>query len=117
MITGAGPDAEIHSQEIFGPVVSISTFKNEQDAVTRANAVDVGLAAYAFTQDIARGLRLPERIEVGMLGLNAGVISNPAAPFGGVKHSGVGREGSREGIDEYLETIYVGIGDPHQIQN
>lgn len=113
VITGAGRDAEIHGEEIFGPVVSISTFADEDEAIARANESDFGLVAYAFTQDLARGLRLAERLEFGMLGLNAGVISNPAAPFGGVKHSGLGREGSHQGIEEYLETVYVGIGDPY----
>ena len=112
VLTGAGRDAEIHREEIFGPVVSVSAFADEEEAIVRANESDFGLAAYAFTKDLARGLRLAERVEFGLLGLNAGVISNPAAPFGGVKQSGLGREGSHEGIEEYLETVYVGIGDP-----
>ena len=77
-----------------------------------ANDVEYGLVAYAYTKDLNRGLRLAERIEVGMFGLNVGVVSNPAAPFGGVKSSGLGREGGAEGIEEYLETVYVGISDP-----
>jgi succinate-semialdehyde dehydrogenase/glutarate-semialdehyde dehydrogenase len=113
VLTGAGLDADIHREEIFGPVVSISSFADEEEAIVRANESDFGLAAYAFTKDLARGLRLAERLEFGLLGLNAGVISNPAAPFGGVKHSGLGREGSHDGIEEYLETVYVGIGDPY----
>jgi len=77
-----------------------------------ANNTEYGLVAYAFTKDLNRGLRLAERLEVGMFGLNTGLVSNPAGPFGGVKQSGLGREGSHEGIEEYLETVYVGIADP-----
>jgi succinate-semialdehyde dehydrogenase/glutarate-semialdehyde dehydrogenase len=90
----------------------VITFKTEDEAVKLANNTEYGLIAYAFTQNLNRGLRLAERLEVGMFGLNAGVISNPAAPFGGVKASGLGREGGFEGIEEYLETVYVGIADP-----
>jgi succinate-semialdehyde dehydrogenase/glutarate-semialdehyde dehydrogenase len=77
-----------------------------------ANDTEYGLVAYAFTKDLNRGLRLAERLETGMFGLNTGLVSNPAGPFGGVKQSGLGREGSLEGIEEYLETVYVGIADP-----
>lgn len=104
--------AEILQNEIFGPVAPVVTFKTEDEAVRLANATEFGLIAYAFTENLNRGLRLAERLEVGMFGLNAGVISNPAAPFGGVKASGLGREGGFEGIEEYLETVYVGIADP-----
>lgn len=103
---------EILSNEIFGPVAPICTFKNEDQAVQMANNTEYGLVAYAFTKDLNRGLRLAERLEVGMFGLNTGLVSNPAGPFGGVKQSGLGREGSLEGIEEYLETVYVGIADP-----
>jgi succinate-semialdehyde dehydrogenase/glutarate-semialdehyde dehydrogenase len=103
---------EILSNEIFGPVAPICTFKTEDEAVQMANNTEYGLVAYAFTKDLNRGLRLAERLEVGMFGLNTGLVSNPAGPFGGVKQSGLGREGSLEGIEEYLETIYVGIADP-----
>ncbi|MEE6272920.1 NAD-dependent succinate-semialdehyde dehydrogenase [Georgenia wangjunii] len=112
LLTGAGEGARIHREEIFGPVVSVTTFDDEAEAVARANDTEYGLIAYAFTRDLDRGLRLAEELEFGMLGLNSGVISNPAAPFGGVKASGVGREGGLEGIEEYLETTYVGIADP-----
>src|SRR6185437_9250776 len=94
-------------------VAPIVTFGTEREAIRLANNTDFGLVAYAFTRDLNRGLRLAEEIEAGMLGLNAGVVSNPAAPFGGVKLSGIGREGGAEGIEEYLETKYVGIANPY----
>ena len=103
---------DILQNEIFGPVAPICTFKTEDEAVRMANNTEYGLVAYAFTQDLNRGLRLAEKLEVGMFGLNTGLVSNPAGPFGGVKQSGLGREGSQEGIEEYLETVYVGIADP-----
>ncbi len=105
-------DADILREEIFGPVAPILTFRDEDEAVRLANDTEFGLVCFAFTRDLDRGLRLAERLETGMLGLNAGVVSNPAAPFGGVKQSGLGREGGAEGIHEYLETVYVGIADP-----
>jgi succinate-semialdehyde dehydrogenase/glutarate-semialdehyde dehydrogenase len=103
---------DVLSNEIFGPVAPICTFKTEDEAIKMANNTEYGLVAYAFTKDLNRGLRLAERLEVGMFGLNTGLVSNPAGPFGGVKQSGLGREGSQEGIEEYLETVYVGISDP-----
>jgi succinate-semialdehyde dehydrogenase/glutarate-semialdehyde dehydrogenase len=103
---------DILQNEIFGPVAPICSFKTEDEAVSMANNTEYGLVAYAFTKDLNRGLRLAERLEVGMFGLNTGLVSNPAGPFGGVKQSGLGREGSQEGIEEYLETVYVGIADP-----
>ncbi len=103
---------DILQNEIFGPVAPICTFKTEDEAVKMANNTEYGLVAYAFTKDLNRGLRLAESLEVGMFGLNTGLVSNPAGPFGGVKQSGLGREGSQEGIEEYLETVYVGIADP-----
>ncbi|MGV3712026.1 NAD-dependent succinate-semialdehyde dehydrogenase [Pseudolysinimonas sp.] len=112
VLTDVPADARILDEEIFGPVAPIVVFDTEEEAVTLANATPFGLVAFAFTSDLNRGLRLAERIETGMFGLNAGVVSNPAAPFGGVKQSGLGREGGFEGIDEYLETRYVGIADP-----
>jgi succinate-semialdehyde dehydrogenase / glutarate-semialdehyde dehydrogenase len=105
-------NANILSEEIFGPVAPIITFETEDEAVGLANLTEYGLVAYAFTENLNRGLRLAERLEVGMFGLNTGIVSNPAAPFGGVKSSGLGREGGFEGIEEYLETVYVGIADP-----
>ena len=105
-------DARILREEIFGPVAPITTFRDEDEAVRLANASEYGLVCFAFTRDLDRALRLAERLETGMLGLNTGLVSNPAAPFGGVKQSGIGREGGFEGIDEYLETTYIGIADP-----
>ena len=93
--------------EVFGLVAPIISVRDEDDAVALANSTEMGLTAYVFTRDLARGLRVGERLEVGMVGLNRGLVSDPAAPFGGVKESGIGREGGFEGIDEYLETQYV----------
>ncbi len=100
--------ARVFHEEIFGPVAPIATFGDEAEAVARANDTEYGLVAYVFTRDHARVLRVSEALEVGMVGVNTGIVSNPAAPFGGVKHSGFGREGGFEGIEEYLETKYVG---------
>ncbi len=105
-------NSDVLSNEIFGPVAPIVSFKTEDEAIKMANSTEYGLVAYAFTKDLNRGLRLAERLETGMFGLNTGLVSNPAGPFGGVKQSGLGREGSHEGIEEYLETVYVGISDP-----
>jgi succinate-semialdehyde dehydrogenase/glutarate-semialdehyde dehydrogenase len=113
VLKNVAADARILQEEIFGPVAPIITFSTEDDAVRLANNTEYGLVAYVFTKDLNRGLRISERIETGMLGLNAGVISNAAAPFGGVKQSGLGREGGSEGIEEYLYTQYVGIADPY----
>jgi succinate-semialdehyde dehydrogenase/glutarate-semialdehyde dehydrogenase len=103
------PTARILTEEVFGPVAPIATFTTEEEGVAAANATEYGLAAYVFTRDLSRALRVCEGLEAGMIGLNQGVISNPAAPFGGLKASGFGREGGAEGIEEYLETQYVGI--------
>lgn len=107
-------NARILKEEVFGPVAPVITFKTEAEAIALANDTEFGLVAYAFTKDLNRGLRLAESLEVGMFGLNTGIVSNPAAPFGGVKASGLGREGGKEGIEEYLETVYVGIADPFE---
>ena len=112
IIKSVTESCEILQNEIFGPVAPICGFKTEEEAIAMANNTEYGLVAYAFTKDLNRGLRLPELLEVGMFGLNTGLVSNPAGPFGGVKQSGLGREGSAEGIEEYLETVYVGISDP-----
>jgi succinate-semialdehyde dehydrogenase/glutarate-semialdehyde dehydrogenase len=114
VLTGVSRDARILKEEVFGPVAPIVTFKNEAEAIELANDTEYGLVAYAFTKDLNRGLRLAESLEVGMFGLNTGIVSNPAAPFGGVKASGMGREGGIEGIEEYLETVYIGIADPFE---
>ncbi len=106
-------DSRILHEEIFGPVAPIVTFRTEEEAIRLANNTEFGLVAYVFTRDLNRGLRMGERLETGMLGLNAGVVSNAAAPFGGVKQSGLGREGGLEGIEEYLYTQYIGIADPY----
>ena len=105
-------EASVLHDEMFGPVAPIVSFKDEAEAVAIANDTEYGLVAYAYTSDLNRALRLSERLEVGMFGLNTGIVSNPAAPFGGVKASGLGREGGAEGIEEYLETVYIGIADP-----
>jgi succinate-semialdehyde dehydrogenase/glutarate-semialdehyde dehydrogenase len=112
VLTNIPADAQILREEIFGPVAPIITFSTEEEAINLANDTEFGLVAYAFTASLNRGLRLAEELDVGMFGLNTGIVSNPAAPFGGVKQSGMGREGGFEGIDEYLETRYVGIADP-----
>ena len=103
-------DARVLREEIFGPVAPIASFSTEEQAVRAANATEYGLVAYVYTRDLARALRVVEGIETGMVGVNQGIVSNPAAPFGGVKQSGYGREGGFEGIDEYLETKYVALG-------
>jgi succinate-semialdehyde dehydrogenase/glutarate-semialdehyde dehydrogenase len=102
-------DADLVREEIFGPVAAIQSFETEDDLIRLANASPYGLAAYLYTGDLSRGLRIAERLEAGMVGLNRGVVSDPAAPFGGVKQSGLGREGGREGVLEYLETQYVSV--------
>lgn len=102
-------DAAILTDEVFGPVAPIRAFSTEDEAIAAANATEYGLAAYVYTQDLSRAFRTIEALETGMVGLNRGVISNPAAPFGGIKQSGFGREGGSEGIEEYLEIKYVGM--------
>jgi succinate-semialdehyde dehydrogenase/glutarate-semialdehyde dehydrogenase len=107
VVTGLREDARMVREEIFGPVLGIVTFDSEDEAVRLANATEYGLVGYVFTENLARAHRMIERIETGMMGVNVGVVSNAAAPFGGVKQSGLGREGGAEGIDEYLETKYT----------
>ncbi|MGQ4615954.1 aldehyde dehydrogenase family protein [Nocardia sp. R7R-8] len=106
-------DAAILGTEIFGPVAPVTTFDSEEQAIRLANATEYGLASYLYTSDYARMFRVTEQIEYGMVGFNVGVISNAAAPFGGVKQSGLGREGGAEGIAEYTAAQYVGIADPY----
>ena len=101
--------ARVFQEEIFGPVAPVTTFGTDEEALALANGTEFGLIAYAYTTDLRRALTVAEGLESGLVGLNAGVISNPAAPFGGVKASGFGREGGREGIEEYLEVKYVGL--------
>jgi succinate-semialdehyde dehydrogenase/glutarate-semialdehyde dehydrogenase len=103
------PDARILTEEVFGPVAPITGFDTEEEGIAAANNTEFGLAAYIYTKSLDRALRVSESIESGMVGVNRGVISDPAAPFGGVKESGFGREGGFEGIEEYLETKYIAL--------
>jgi succinate-semialdehyde dehydrogenase/glutarate-semialdehyde dehydrogenase len=109
VLVGVPPHAAILREEIFGPVAPIVTFDGEDQAVSLANDTELGLVAYVFTSDLARGLRVSERLETGMVGLNRGLVSDPAAPFGGVKQSGLGREGGHEGVLDYLESKYIAV--------
>ncbi len=109
VLTDVPPDARALTEEIFGPVAPIATFADEAEAIAAANATEYGLVGYVYTRDNARVIRVAEALEFGMVGINQGMVSNVAAPFGGVKHSGYGREGGFEGIEEYLETKYVAI--------
>ncbi len=102
-------DAALLKEEIFGPVAPIRAFDSEEEAIASANDTEYGLVAYLYTRDVKRALRVSEALEYGMVGLNQGMVSNPAAPFGGIKQSGFGREGGYEGIEEYLETKYVAV--------
>jgi succinate-semialdehyde dehydrogenase/glutarate-semialdehyde dehydrogenase len=99
----------MRQEEIFGPVAPVFSFSSEEDAIREANNTEYGLVAYVFTRDLNRALRVCEQLETGMVGLNQGMVSNAAAPFGGIKQSGFGREGGVEGIEEYLETKYVAM--------
>ena len=107
VLTDMTTQMRMASEEIFGPVAPLFRFSTESEAVAMANDTEFGLAAYVYTQDLGRSHRVSEALECGMVGLNTGLISNEVAPFGGVKQSGIGREGSRYGIDEYLEIKYV----------
>jgi succinate-semialdehyde dehydrogenase/glutarate-semialdehyde dehydrogenase len=109
VLTNVPDDAAMLNDEIFGPVASIQTFKSEDEAVQRANDTEYGLVAYVYTKDIGRGMRVSEKLDFGMIGLNRGLVSDPAAPFGGMKQSGIGREGAHEGLMEFLETQYVSV--------
>src|SRR3954464_11674977 len=109
VLSDVPPDAELLKEEIFGPVAPVASFESEEDAIAAANNTEYGLVAYVYTRDIKRAFRVCEGLQTGMVGLNQGMVSNPAAPFGGVKASGFGREGGYEGINEYLETKYVAV--------
>src|SRR4051812_25938887 len=109
VLTDIPDDAKLLKDEIFGPVAPVKGFEDEDEAIAAANDTEYGLVAYVYTRDIKRALRVCEGLETGMVGLNQGMVSNPAAPFGGVKASGFGREGGYEGIEEYLETKYVAV--------
>ena len=104
------PDsATLLREEIFGPVAALQSFSSEDEVIRRANDTEYGLVAYVYTRDLGRGMRVSERLEFGMIGLNRGLVSDPAAPFGGMKQSGIGREGAHEGLMEFLETQYVSM--------
>jgi succinate-semialdehyde dehydrogenase/glutarate-semialdehyde dehydrogenase len=107
VLSDVPPDTEIASAEIFGPVAAISTFRTEDEAIEAANSTEYGLISYVYTGDLSRGLRVSERMDSGMVGLNRGVVSDPAAPFGGTKQSGLGREGAHHGILEFCEVRYI----------
>ncbi|HEY2531412.1 MAG TPA: NAD-dependent succinate-semialdehyde dehydrogenase [Xanthobacteraceae bacterium] len=109
VLANVSADAKMLNEEIFGPVASIQTFKSEDEVIGRANDTEYGLVAYLYTKDLSRGLRVSEKLEFGMIGLNRGLVSDPAAPFGGVKQSGLGREGAHEGLMEFLETQYISV--------
>ena len=107
VLTDVAPGSRVLGEEVFGPLLAVSTFADEAEAVRRANDTEFGLVAYAYTRDLDRAARLTEDLDTGMTGINVGAVSNPAAPFGGVKQSGLGREGGTEGLTEYQETRYV----------
>jgi succinate-semialdehyde dehydrogenase/glutarate-semialdehyde dehydrogenase len=109
VLLGVRPGSPILGEEIFGPVAPIVTFDDEDDAVRLANATEYGLVSYVYTGDLARGLRVSERLDSGMVGLNRGLVSDPAAPFGGTKQSGIGREGGHDGMLDYLESKYIAV--------
>ena len=112
VLAGIPAGARLLREEIFGPVAPVRAFSTERQAIEEANDTQFGLVAYLYTADLARALRVSERLETGMVGLNQGMVSNAGAPFGGIKHSGIGREGGPEGIEEYLETKYVALPEP-----
>ncbi len=112
VLADVDPAADLMSEEIFGPVAPVIPFDDEEQVVALANDTEWGLVGYVFTKDVDRAFRMQEAIEVGMLGVNTGLVSNPAAPFGGIKESGLGREGGRAGIEEYLELRYLAMPRP-----
>jgi len=109
VLTGVPDGAAMLNEEIFGPVASIQKFRSEDEVIRRANDTEYGLVAYLYTKDLSRGLRVSEKLDFGMIGLNRGIVSDPAAPFGGMKQSGIGREGAHEGLMEFLDTQYVSV--------
>ncbi|XP_040943042.1 succinate-semialdehyde dehydrogenase, mitochondrial-like [Gossypium hirsutum] len=111
IVTDVKSEMLLASEEVFGPVAPILRFKTEEEAIHMANNTKAGLAAYIFTNNVQRTWRVSEALEYGLVGVNEGIISTEVAPFGGVKQSGLGREGSKYGIDEYLEVKYVCLGD------
>lgn len=113
LLTDVTDDALVASSETFGPVAPVFRFESEREVIERANNSDYGLAAYVFTNNLSQGIRISEKLEYGMVGLNESAISDARMPFGGVKHSGIGREGGSVGLDEYLEIKYVCVGRVH----
>src|SRR5271170_5977401 len=109
VLANVADDSKMLSEEIFGPVASIQSFKSEDEVITRANDTEYGLVAYLYTKDLSRGMRVSEQLDFGMIGLNRGLVSDPAAPFGGTKQSGLGREGAHEGLMEFMETQYIAV--------
>src|SRR5262245_27845712 len=109
VLSNVSNDAKMLNEEIFGPVASLQTFKEEAEVIHRANDTEYGLVAYLYTKDLSRGMRVSEKLDFGMIGLNRGLVSDPAAPFGGTKQSGVGREGAHEGMLEFMETQYISV--------
>jgi succinate-semialdehyde dehydrogenase/glutarate-semialdehyde dehydrogenase len=110
VLTGVTPDMAVFRNEIFGPVAPVTVFETEEEAIQLANDTEFGLASYFYTRDIGRVWRVSEALDYGIVGVNEGIISNEMAPFGGVKESGSGREGSKYGIEDYLEIKYVLMG-------
>lgn len=113
VLTNVAPDSALNTTEIFGPLAAIQSFSDTEDVLRRANDTESGLVGYIITRDVDRAFSISERLEVGMVGLNTGIVSTASAPFGGIKHSGLGREGGRVGIDEYLETKYISVPVRH----
>src|SRR5467141_172183 len=109
VLTGVPDGAAMLNEEIFGPVAAIQIFRSEDEVIRRANDTEYGLVAYLYTKDLGRGMRVSEKLDYGMIGLNRGLVSDPAAPFGGTKQSGIGREGAHEGMMEFMETQYVSV--------
>jgi succinate-semialdehyde dehydrogenase/glutarate-semialdehyde dehydrogenase len=109
VLAGVSAGNPILAEEVFGPVAPIVVFDDVDEAVAMANDTEFGLVSYLYTGDLAKGLRVAEALEAGMIGLNRGMVSDPAAPFGGVKQSGIGREGGHEGMLEYLESKYIAV--------
>lgn len=111
LITGVTKEMEIYNREIFGPVAVIYKFDTEDEVIQKSNNVSVGLAGYFYSQDLSQIFRVAKQLEVGMIGVNEGLISTAEAAFGGIKESGLGREGSKHGIEDFLEIKYVCIGN------
>jgi succinate-semialdehyde dehydrogenase/glutarate-semialdehyde dehydrogenase len=110
VITGATPDMAVAREETFGPLAPLFRFRDEAEAIRMANDTEFGLACYFYTRDLGRTFRVAEALEYGMVGINEGIITTEVAPFGGVKESGLGREGSYQGIEDYLNTKYLCVG-------